>query len=118
MTSNPPLIHQLKDTIVFLAQRDFPTNWPELIAELNVCLVHPDYIYKALKLVFKLTEKYTYSSRSDPLYEEIIITCDTVHNNLLLLAQSILQQLTNGQNLKVSFEILKVLLKVFYNLNF
>lgn len=56
------------------------------MSELNVCLIQPQYVLRTLKLVKKLTDKYTFSSRSDPLYEEIIITCDTLHNNLLLLA--------------------------------
>lgn len=61
------------------------------MADVNQFLTHPDYVYKTLKLIYKLTEKYVYQSRSDPLYEEIIITCDTIHHNLLLLAKSLIQ---------------------------
>ncbi|CAD8088438.1 unnamed protein product [Paramecium primaurelia] len=118
IVSEAPLIHQLKDAIVYVASRDFPTQWPTLMADLNQFLTHPDYVYKTLKLIYKLTEKYVYQSRSDPLYEEIIITCDTIHHNLLLLAKSLIQQIEALQNLKLSYEILKTLLKVFYNLNF
>ncbi|CAD8162710.1 unnamed protein product [Paramecium octaurelia] len=118
IVSEAPLIHQLKDAIVYVASRDFPTQWPTLMADLNQFLAHPDYVYKTLKLIYKLTEKYVYQSRSDPLYEEIIITCDTIHHNLLLLAKSLIQQIEALQNLQLSYEILKTLLKVFYNLNF
>ncbi|CAD8171624.1 unnamed protein product [Paramecium octaurelia] len=118
IVSEAPLIHQLKDAIVYVASRDFPTQWPTLMADLNQFLTHPDYVYKTVKLIYKLTEKYVYQSRSDPLYEEIIITCDTIHHNLLLLAKSLIQQIEALQNLKLSYEILKTLLKVFYNLNF
>lgn len=81
-----PIAHQIKEAIYSIAQRDFPNPWRALMTELNAHLLVPQHILKALKLIRKLTEKYVYSCRSDPLYEEIIFTCDTIHNNLLILA--------------------------------
>jgi hypothetical protein len=48
---------------------------------------------RVLKLFRKLFAKYEYSSRSDPLYIEIIHVCDTSHDGLLQLALALLNQI-------------------------
>ncbi len=48
---------------------------------------NPEFTLRALKTLKKIVDKYEYSSRSDPLYEEIILVCDTTHDLLLTTFQ-------------------------------
>lgn len=53
----------------------------------------------------EITHKYSYLSRSDPLYHEINVTCDTFHKFLLEMTrntiQSVLQDQTQEDLLKI-----------------
>jgi hypothetical protein len=50
-------------------------------------------IEQSVVLITKMTNKYSYSMRSDPLYEEIIYVCDTVHDAFLVLTANLVQSL-------------------------
>lgn len=71
-----------------------------------------------LKLIENITHKYTYSSRSDPLYEEIIKVCDEIHDYLKDLTTNILQSVLNNPNEIPNVTILEILMNLFYNLNY
>lgn len=48
-------------------------------------------IQSVLLLIQDITFKYSYLSRSDPLFEEIILVCDQVHDFLLEMTFKIIQ---------------------------
>lgn len=48
-------------------------------------------IHSVLLLIQDITRKYSLLTRSDPLYEEIILVCDQVHDFLLDLTVKIIQ---------------------------
>ena len=69
-----------------------------------------------LQLAWSLTERYSYETRSDPLYKEINLVCDQLHNYLFQLAGHLFPSCQRGdQN---SLTIMKGLFKIFYNLNY
>ena len=107
----------LKPGIVALASVYFPDEWPNLITSTmeatkkNFSLIEP-----FLQLAHSLTERYSYESRSDPLYKEIIIVCDQLHDYLWQLASHLFPLCKSGdQN---SLHTMKGLYMIFYNLNF
>lgn len=117
------IAHMVQEAIVAIAQRDFPQQWeyllPQLVPVLNVAQYSPEQTLRVLKLMRKLFEKYEYSSRSDPLYSEIIVACDATHNALLALTTYLVQQLSVLQgDIPVQLKLLKSCLRVFYYLNF
>ena len=70
-----------------------------------------------IKLIESISYKYTYEQRSDPLYEEIIIMCDQTHDFFLeLTVNTIRSVISNPANVQMVVT-LRILLKVFYNLN-
>ncbi|KAM3139477.1 hypothetical protein pb186bvf_008502 [Paramecium bursaria] len=101
---------QLRESLLYLIQKEYPLNWMEFINEVGQALLIPEFTYKILKLVRKFTNKYSYLGRSDPLYLEINQTCDGLHNPLI--------QLAILQTQRPDFKNLHQLLKIFYNLNY
>jgi exportin-2 (importin alpha re-exporter) len=109
----------LRPGIVALADALFPQSWDDLLTgTLNYVLQFPNALVAALKLIQSISHKYTYESRSDPLYEEIIIVCDTVHDFLLELAVNTLQRVMQNPSDGGQVVVMEVVLKVFYNLNY
>ena len=72
-------------------------------------------IHSVLLLIKDITFKYSYLSRSDPLYEEIIMVCDQLHDFLLELTLKIVQTANLDQG---TLEILETLMNIFYHLNY
>ena len=52
---------------------------------------NPNAIHSVLLLIQDITTKYSYLGRSDPLYEEIILVCDQVHDYILQITFNIIQ---------------------------
>lgn len=60
----------LRPGIVSLADVLFPNAWPDLIGNLlSYSLQNPQVTIASLKMIQTISHKYTYESRSDPLYE-------------------------------------------------
>jgi len=60
----------LSPGIILLAEKFFPDNWSNLLTSLmSYSIQYPNSTTAVLKLIEDITYKYTYSSRSDPLYE-------------------------------------------------
>ena len=77
----------------------FPNNWPDLLQNLLAyACQNSNGIIPVLKLIQSISYKYTYESRSDPLYEEIIMMCNEVHDFLLELTANTLQKATQNSN--------------------
>ena len=109
----------LRPGILALADVMFPNNWPDLLQNLLAyACQNSNGIIPVLKLIQSISYKYTYESRSDPLYEEIIMMCNEVHDFLLELTANTLQKATQNSNDSEAIVTLEVLLKIFYNLNY
>lgn len=109
----------LRPGIVALADVLFPSRWPDLLDNLLAYVAQqPASIAAVLKLLQSITHKYSYESRSDPLYEEIIFMCDRVHDFLLELTLSVLQRVQTNPRGTEDVVVLEILMKVYYNLNY
>lgn len=108
MATSRAIALQLRPAIVAIAGRDFPATWPDLVK--NIVAYLSTHTLLSLKLLRKLTAKYEISARSDPLYEEIIEVCNTVHDPLLQLTAILLQ--------KPLLKELKSAIRLFYYLNY
>lgn len=60
----------LRPGIVSLADAIFPSNWSDLVGNLiSYARQNSQAIMAALKMIQSISHKYSYESRSDPLYE-------------------------------------------------
>ena len=109
----------LRPGIVALADVLFPQQWVDLMPNLLAySCQQPGAIIATLKLIQSISYKYSYESRSDPLYQEIIKVCDEVHDFLLELTANRLQNVLDGNSDINQIITLQILLKIFYNLNY
>lgn len=111
---------QLSEAMVNLAAADYPERWPTLMVDLiSKAKENPGSVDRVVQLMTALTYKYTYSMRSDPLYTEIIKTCNELHNFLFEAVESVLN-IVNGDNYHkdMMYGVLKQLMRLFYNLNY
>ena len=118
LTINDKPYKQMKESIVHLCQREYFEGWKELPQQLiGVAGQNYGYLIRVLSLFKKITHRYSYELRSDPLYEEIIYSCNEMHDFLLSTSEFLLntiQQTLQEDNLKA----MKEALKLFYNLNY
>lgn len=120
LEASPHVADQLSEAIVNLAAMEFPDRWLALM-QILVGRVgqSPAHTLRVLTLMTMLTYRYTYSSRSDPLYSEIILVCDDTHDFLLRVTESVLECLQNNQPDAENFHaILRMSMRLFYNLNY
>ncbi len=109
----------LRPGVISLADVLFPHNWSDLLSDLLAYVNQvPTSTIAVLKIIQSISYKYTYESRSDPLYEEIIIMCNEMHDYLLDLTINILARVHQNPNNIEEVVILEVLMKIFYNLNY
>ena len=81
----------LLPAIVSLVEVLFPDHWNNLIIFLiNYATQNNAAIGPIVVLLEEMTHKYTTSSRSDPLYAEIIKVCNELHDFFNQLTSSIL----------------------------
>ncbi len=77
-----------------LACKEFPHRWDTLITELmsfmDQNLQKNSQTLRSLKVLHKITLRYSYSMRSDELYTEIIHVCNHSHDKLLLITSAVL----------------------------
>jgi len=66
----------------------------------------------------EITNKYSYLTRSDPLYHEIIIVCNEFHKFLLTLTNHSVANILQNQSDPNQIKILEQELILFYNLNY
>lgn len=106
----------LRPAIVKLTAAEFPLNWTGLmIGLIHYATQNTNSIHSVLLLISDITEKYSYLSRSDPLYEEIILVCDQVHDFILDLTAKIIQAQSLDDK---TLAILETLMTIFYHLNY
>ena len=66
----------------------------------------------------EITNKYSYLTRSDPLYSEINLTCDAFHNFLLSVTRNSIANIFQNQQDPTYIKILEQEMILFYNLNY
>ena len=82
----------LRPGILALADVLFPRQWEDLLPNiLSYAIQNGNGTIPVLKLIQTISDKYTKEQRSDPLYEEIIIMCNNVHDYLLELTVNVVK---------------------------
>ncbi|KAG5308621.1 XPO2 protein, partial [Pseudoatta argentina] len=115
---------QLSDAVSIIGKYDFPNKWPELIDQMVEKFNTGDFhvINGVLHTAHSLFKRYRYEFKSDSLWTEIKFVLDKFAQPLtdLFLATMNLTQVhaNNMEALKVIYNSLVILCKVFYSLNF
>lgn len=120
MSTSDTVCELLIEAIVVIARCEYPAAWPTLPVELIKYLSPNNHArnYVVWRIIEKMTKRYKVEERSDPLYQEINITLDAVHEQLLYFAGGYLSQLnsTDIASIGQALRIYRCLLKTFYNL--
>ncbi|XP_015114350.1 exportin-2 [Diachasma alloeum] len=115
---------QLSDAVSIIGRHDFPNKWPDLIDQMVDKFNTGDFhiINGVLHTAHSLFKRYRYEFKSQTLWEEIKFVLDKFAKPLtdLFLATMNLTQVhaNNVEALKVIYNSLTILSKVFYSLNF
>lgn len=122
MTTPPQISQFISEGIVTIARIEYPGQWLDLTRELVGFLNENDHDknLRVWQLIEEITDKYPLEERSDPLYYEINVTLDSIHDKLLYYCQGYLNQLeaVSDQNLLLNYlHIYRCLLRIFYNIN-
>lgn len=85
---------QLKESIVNICRKEYHANWQELPGQLiSIAAQNFEYLIRILSLFKKITHRYSYEMRSDPLFTEIIFSCDEMHDFLLQTCEGLINSL-------------------------
>ncbi|XP_033214129.1 exportin-2 isoform X2 [Belonocnema kinseyi] len=115
---------QLSDAISIIGKHDFPDKWPDLIDQMVEKFNTGDFhiINGVLHTAHSLFKKYRYEFKSQSLWTEIKFVLDHFAKpltDLFLTTMNLTQVHTNNiEALKIIYNSLVVLCKVFYSLNF
>ncbi|XP_058804999.1 exportin-2 [Phymastichus coffea] len=115
---------QLSDAVSVIGRYDFPDQWPELIDQMVEKFNTGDFhiINGVLHTAHSLFKRYRYEFKSQDLWTEIKYVLDKFAKPLtdLFLATMNLTQVhaSNIEALKVIYNSLTILCKVFYSLNY
>ncbi|XP_056631908.1 exportin-2 [Diorhabda sublineata] len=125
MLSSPEAIQkQLSDAISIIGKTDFPLKWPELITQMVDKFSTGDFnvINGVLRTAHSLFKKYRYEFKSNELWTEIKYVLEKLAQpltDLLVATIGLAQTHSNDVNaLKVIYNSLVLICKVFYSLNF
>ncbi|XP_012275464.1 exportin-2 isoform X2 [Orussus abietinus] len=115
---------QLSDAVSIIGKHDFPDKWPELIDQMVEKFNTGDFhiINGVLHTAHSLFKRYRYEFKSESLWREIKFVLNQFAKPLtdLFVATMNLTQVhaNNVEALKVIYNSLVILCKVFYSLNF
>ncbi|XP_057340091.1 exportin-2 [Microplitis mediator] len=115
---------QLSDAVSIIGRYDFPDKWPDLIDQMVEKFNTGDFhiINGVLHTAHSLFKRYRYEFKSQSLWTEIKFVLDKFAKPLtdLFLATMNLTDVhaNNNEALKVIYNSLTILSKVFYSLNF
>ena len=125
MLKTPEAIQkQLSDAIMIIGQEDFPHKWTGLLQEMVDYFKSGDFhaINGVLRTAHSLTKRYRYEFKSEELWSEIKIVLEHFASPFSELLQSTMQLASaHAQNpavLKVLFNSLLLICKVFYSLTY
>merc|ERR1711962_701181 len=115
---------QLSAAIAIIGQQDFPAKWPNLINEMVTKFATGDFhiINGVLQTAFSIFEKYSIDMKSQKLWEEIKFVLDNFakpFTDLLNATMNLAKEhAQNPAALKVIFNSLLLIAKIFYFLNY
>lgn len=125
MLSTPEAIQkQLSDAITIIGREDFPTKWSGLIEEMVEKFKSGDFhaINGVLHTAHSLTKRYRYEFKSQELWIEIKFVLDLLAAPFTSLLNSTMdlagQNTTNPPALRVLFNSLLLIAKIFYSLTY
>ncbi|XP_063217026.1 exportin-2 [Bacillus rossius redtenbacheri] len=114
---------QLSDAVSIIGRHDFPAKWPNLISQMVEKFGTGDFhvINGVLHTAHSLFKRYRHEFKSQELWTEIKFVLDNFAKPLTELFQALMNfASTNANNpeaLKVIYNSLVVICKVFYSLN-
>lgn len=114
---------QLSDAISIIGKHDFPRKWPQLIDEMVEKFSTGDFyvINGVLHTAHSLFKRYRYEFKSQELWEEIKLVLDRLAKpltDLLITTMNLADaHANNEQALKIIYNSLVLICKVFYSLN-
>lgn len=125
MLHSPEAIQkQLSDAVSIVGRHDFPNKWPDLISQMVEKFATGDFhvINGVLHTAHSLFKRYRYEFKSQELWTEIKFVLDKFAKPLteLFVATMKLTDMhaNNTDALKVIYNSLTIICKVFYSLNF
>ncbi|KAJ8926069.1 hypothetical protein NQ315_009924 [Exocentrus adspersus] len=124
LTSPESIQKQLSDAISIIGKSDFPLKWPELITQMVEKFATGDFhvINGVLRTAHSLFKKYRYEFKSNELWTEIKYVLEKLAQpltDLLVATMNLAQTHANDVNaLKIIYNSLMLICKVFYSLNF
>ncbi|KAH3671814.1 hypothetical protein WICMUC_004532 [Wickerhamomyces mucosus] len=114
---------QIGEAIAVIADSDFPEKWPTLVDDLVAKLSKDDMITNkgVLTVAHSIFKRWRPLFRSDELFLEIKLVLDKFAVPFLNLLKQVDQQIdasTNDQaQLNILFDVLLLLIKIYYDLN-
>ncbi|KDR18464.1 exportin-2 [Zootermopsis nevadensis] len=125
MLHSPEAIQkQLSDAVSIIGRYDFPNKWPDLISQMVEKFATGDFhvINGVLHTAHSLFKRYRFEFKSQELWTEIKFVLDKFAKPLTELFQATINLTTvhanNTEALKVIYNSLVIICKVFYSLNF
>ncbi|XP_047141486.1 exportin-2 isoform X1 [Hydra vulgaris] len=128
MLNSPSSIQkQLSDAISFIGREDFPEKWKNLLGDLTHYMKVSDImdlhiINGVLQTAHSLFKRFRYEFKSQDLWVELKFVLDNFASPLLDLFEAMICRisslLNNQKELSMIFDILTVICKLFYTLNY
>ncbi|PSN33093.1 Exportin-2 [Blattella germanica] len=122
--SPEPIQKQLSDAMSIIGRHDFPNKWPDLISQMVDKFATGDFhvINGVLHTAHSLFKRYRFEFKSQELWTEIKFVLEKFAKPLTDLFQATMNLTTvhanNTDALKVIYNSLVIICKVFYSLNF
>ncbi|KAK7791230.1 hypothetical protein R5R35_001387 [Gryllus longicercus] len=125
MLSSPEAIQkQLSESVSIIGKHDFPNKWPDLLSQMVEKFATGDFhiINGVLHTAHSLFKRYRFEFKSQELWSEIKIVLEKFAKPLTDLFVATVNLTTvhagNNEALKVIYNSLVIICKVFYSLNF
>merc|ERR1719419_486210 len=115
---------QLSEAIAMIGRVDFHEKWLELLPEINSIIQSDDFSKTngCLRTVHSLFKRYRFEIKSNELWTEIKYVLDNFAEPLTKLFERTLialsQSTSNPDQLKVIYQTLGLIAKIFYSLNY
>lgn len=114
---------QIGEAISVIANSDFPNNWPTLLEDLASRLTTVDMVTNkgVLVVAHSIFKRWRPLFRSDELFLEIKAVLDVFTEPFLNLLKSVDEQIGQNENneasLNILFDVLLLLIKLYYDFN-
>jgi exportin-2 (importin alpha re-exporter) len=125
MCTVPPQIQaQISETISLVAEVDYPEKWTNLLPDLVNRMKSPDLavVNGVLSTANSIFKRFRYVQRTDELYRVIIYTLEIIQAPLLAAfmqtGQAVEACPNDPQRLKMLFESLRLMSRIFFSLNY